>query len=122
MSRLQANDAARRIIARLSMQPDAGEFLKSIPGGFRVIPEEVWIDKFGQWIRLDDMRIKQGGHHDLCPGPIMRWKLRRLFRWWRTQVHVPDECGHVNQTNTVWTQDGYTSWCRTCKRVLYHGD
>lgn len=121
----EANDAARRIMARLRADPTAGQFVVNVPGGWRVMPEEVWVEAFGQWIRLEDGMISGGyGRGPLYPGLWTRWRLRRLFRWWRTQdgVHVPPVCAHERQTGVVWTQDGYTSWCKVCQRTVYHGD
>lgn len=120
MKRKQANDAARRIIARLRNTPEDGQMVVHGHTGYRVVPEEVYIPAFSQYIRLHDMTILGGGY--LYPGWIMRWRLRRLFRWWRDQVELPPICGHERQSDTYWTQDGYTSQCRVCKALVYHGD
>ena len=95
MKRKQANDAARRIIARLRAKPEDGEMMRYGGTGYRVIPEEVWIEAFNQWVRCDGSSISGGSY--LYPGPIMRWRLRRLFRWWRDQVELPPICDHVRQ-------------------------
>lgn len=120
--RKQANDAARRIMARLSIEPEAGQMMIDGDRGFRIVPEEVWIEKFGQWVRLEDMTISGGEQGYLYPGPIMRWRMRRLFNWWRDQIELPPLCLHKNQTDIYWTRDGHTSLCRTCKRPVYHDD
>ncbi len=120
MKRKEANAAARRIIARLSLKPEDGQMVVHAPGGYRVVPEEVWVAPFDQWVRLDGRHISGGGY--LYPGPIMRWRLRRLFRWWKDQVELPPICDHKVQSKVYWTQDGYTSQCRVCKATVYHGD
>lgn len=119
----QARDAARRMIARLKADPTAAQFVVNVPGGWRVVPEELWFEAFGQWLRLSDCCISGGGLY-LYPGLIMRWRLRRAVARWRMQdgVHTPPECPHDKQTAVVWTQDGYTSWCKRCHRTVYHGD
>lgn len=120
--RKEANDAARRIIARLSIEPEAAQMVVDGNLGYRIMPEEVWIEKFGQWVRLSDMTISGGPSGYLYPGPILKWRLRRLFAWWRDQVELPPTCGHPRQTDVHWTQDGYVSMCKVCKRPVYHGD
>lgn len=120
--RKQANDAARRVIARLSSAPGDGEMVVQMPGGYRVLPEEVWVEPFGQWFRCDGSVISGGEAGYLYPGPIMAWRLRRLFRWWKQQVELPPICPHKSQSEVYWTQDGYTSQCRVCHQTVYHGD
>lgn len=120
--RKQANDAARRIIARLKADPESAQMMRDGTYGFRVIPEEVWIEAFGQWVRCDGSTISGGDAGYLYPGPWMAWRLRRAFARWRDLVELPPICEHKQQSATYWTQDGYTSQCRVCKQTVYHGD
>ncbi|WLJ71156.1 hypothetical protein [Sphingomonas phage Carli] len=120
--RKEANAAARRIIARLRACPADGQMMIQSPGGYRVMPEEVWIEALGQWVKCDGWSISGGPTGYLYPGPIMRWRLTRLFEWWRDQVELPPICDHRRQSDTYWTQDGYTSQCRVCNQTVYHGD
>lgn len=117
-------ESARRVIARLRHDPGSAEFVVQAPGGWRVVPEEVWIEAFGWWVRTDGRTISGGPLGYRYPGWIMRWRLRRLFRWWRQQpgVYVPPVCDHPSQTPVTWTQDGWSSYCRQCRGVVYHGD
>lgn len=117
-----ANAAARRIIARLRSVPADAEMMRDGTYGYRVMPEEVWIQAFGQWAKCDGSTISGGDLGYLYPGPFMRWRLRRMFAWWKDQVELPPICDHRQQSATYWTQDGYTSQCRICKQTVYHGD
>lgn len=122
MKRKMANDAARRIIARLRAHPEDAEMVTHGYTGYRVVPEEVYINAFGQYVRLWDMTISGGPAGYLYPGWWMRWRLRRLFNWWRGQVELPPICPHRNQSDIHWSQDGFVSMCKDCKRTVYHGD
>lgn len=31
-------------------------------------------------------------------------------------------CEHKNQGPLSWSQDGWVSWCRDCRSIVYHGD
>lgn len=122
MSRKEANAAARRIVSILTAQPDAGEFVRDGVTGFRYMPEEVWIESLDWTIRLSDMAIKPLGRPHLYPGFWTVWALNRFFRWWRDQVPVPPACEHRHQSRVVWTENGYSSICYGCKKVVFHGD
>jgi hypothetical protein len=120
--RKHANGAARRIMSYLRANPEGGKMMIDGTYGYRVIPEEVWIEDFGQWIRLDYMTISGGADGYLYPGPFMQWRLRRFFKWWRDQVELPPLCSHPRQSDIHWSQDGYVSQCKVCKKVVHHGD
>lgn len=122
MSYKEANAAARRIVAILTENPEAGEFVRNEDTGFRHMPEEVRIGSIDQTIRLSDMAIKPLGRPHIYPGIWVTWALRRFFARWRDQVVVPPACDHRHQSAIVWTENGYTSLCYTCKRVVFHGD
>ena len=120
--RKEANAAARRIIARLRACPDDAKMVVSGDYGYRIVPEEVWIEAFNQWVRLEDMTISGGPSGYLYPCPILKWRLRRMFRWWKDQVELPPLCLHPRQSDVHWSQDGYVSMCKVCNRTVYHGD
>lgn len=122
MIRTEANDAAKRVVTILSANPEAGAFVRDGVTGFRVVPEEIWIESINQWVRLSDMAIKPLGRPHLYPGIWTTWAMRRFFRWWRDQVPVPPACDHHYQSDVHWSENGYVSMCKMCRKVVYHGD
>lgn len=117
-----ANAEARKVIALLRGNPAEGQMMIKMPHGYRVMPEEVWIDTTGRWVRCDGSAISGGLMGYLYPGLVHRFMLRVLFRWWRDQVALSPICDHPRQTEIRWTQDGNVSRCKVCEGLVYHGD
>lgn len=117
-----ANGEARRVIALLARDPEAAKMMVSGTYGYRIVPEELWIESLGRWVRADGSTISGGLMGYLYPGPWWAWRLRRAITRWKDKVELPPLCDHPHQSDVHWSQDGFVSMCKVCDRIVYHGD